>query len=128
MGAAGRPRELFGPERMTYAPPFYACAMSFTKYLVERSDLARVIGLIEKLPDGITAVQAEIERITGQPVPALRNEWQRKIGVRAADGWGGMPLRAWGLARVRNLSSALCLTLNATEAALLPRLVCAESS
>ena len=84
MGEASRPGELFGPERMKYAPPFYTCGVSFVKFLVEKSDLQRVVGLMNKLPDGVKAMQADIERITGQPVSTIRDEWQRKIGVGAA--------------------------------------------
>ena len=84
MGAAGRPRELFGPERTKYAPPFNTCAMSFAKFLIERSSLQSVIGLMNKLPDGVKAVQAEIQRITGQAVTTVRDEWQRKIGLKSA--------------------------------------------
>ena len=50
-GVSIAPSELVSPERGKYAPVFYSCACSFTKYVVERTSLERVVNLFPLIPD-----------------------------------------------------------------------------
>jgi hypothetical protein len=83
MGAPGRPDALFTTERPTVAPTFYACAFSFTKFIVNRIGLPATIGLIPLIP--VNTVHEKIEALTGKAMSDLRSEWLRAIaGGRGA--------------------------------------------
>ena len=79
MGVSRAPSELVSPERGKYAPVFYSCACSFTKYVVERTSLERVVNLFPLIPD--RKVDSELERITGRSTSELRSEWLRSIAA-----------------------------------------------
>ena len=78
-GVSRAPSELVSPERGKYAPVFYSCACSFTKYVVERTSLERVVNLFPLIPD--RKVDSELERITGRSTSELRSEWLRSIAA-----------------------------------------------
>jgi hypothetical protein len=56
---------------------FYGCAASFTKHLVERFGIERVVDL---LPE--TDPHKKLEDISKMRMAELRSEWARKIGAR----------------------------------------------
>jgi len=77
MGAPGGPPALFTTDRQTVAPTFYACAFSFTKFLVGRIGLQETIALMPLIPaDG---VHARIESLATKPMSAIRAEWLAAI-------------------------------------------------
>src|SRR6185295_3105245 len=77
MGAPGGPAALFTTDRQTVAPTFYACAFSFTKFLVDRIGLQETIALMALMAtDG---VHARIESLATKPMSAIRAEWLATI-------------------------------------------------
>jgi hypothetical protein len=77
IGAPGQPPEMLR-ERRRVAAPFYVMSQSFTKFLVERLGLERVLGsVMSREPE-----QA-LERSSGQPVEAWKAEWLASIGAGA---------------------------------------------
>lgn len=79
IGGAGRLEALFTTERPTVAPVFYACSQSFTKYVVERVGLRRVVQLFPAIPSG--AWRTELEQAAGKLLVELRSEWLRVLGA-----------------------------------------------
>ena len=77
IGAPGRPEALFTTERQTVAPTFYACAFSFTTYLVDRIGLAETIALIPLIPSN--SVHERIETLLGKSMSEVRADWRRLI-------------------------------------------------
>jgi hypothetical protein len=78
IGGVGRPPQLFTTERATVAPVFYPCSHSFTKHVVEKIGLNRVVALFPaiKLDDWQRA-------LTGQAgsLVELRSDWAHRIGL-----------------------------------------------
>ena len=56
---------------------FYGCAASFTKYLVERLGMEKVVDL---LPVGDP--HKEMEKLTGTKMLELRSAWMVGIGMK----------------------------------------------
>ncbi len=56
---------------------FYGCAASFTKYLVDRLGIERVVDL---LPE--SDPHKKLEQLSGLKMVALRSEWMTKIGAK----------------------------------------------
>ena len=61
------------------APVFYACALSFSKYLVERAGMPGVVSVFPEIPR--RRVPERIAELTGRTLPALRAEWLAKLGL-----------------------------------------------
>jgi len=78
MGAPGGPSALFTTDRQKVAPTFYACAFSFTKFIVGRIGLPETIQLMPFVADG-ASLQKRIESRTHQPMAALRAAWLKAI-------------------------------------------------
>jgi hypothetical protein len=78
MGAPSGPPALFTTDRQKVAPTFYACAFSFTKFVVDRIGLADTIRLMPFIADS-DALQRRIESRTGKPMAALPSEWKMAI-------------------------------------------------
>ena len=78
IGGAGRPPQLFTTERGTVAPVFYPCSHSFTKHVVEKIGLDRVVALFPsiKSDDWQRALSAR-----GGSLDELRSEWAHRIGL-----------------------------------------------
>ena len=85
IGSTGTFPALFTTERGKYAPAFYACAFSYTKYLaalIGNNELIGLMDLMSKIdrstnpvtigPDGVLP---RIEKLTGKSAPAVRAEW-----------------------------------------------------
>jgi hypothetical protein len=78
IGAPGNLQTLYAMEpAVRMRQVFYGCAASFTKYLVERLDLERVVDL---LPDADP--YAAIEKLSSANMTSVRTEWMAKIGAR----------------------------------------------
>lgn len=76
VGKAGLLPELFGEDRGKYAPTFYNCSFSFSKYIGEQyGDKI----LIEAMSD-FKNEQTSIEKATGKNLADLKKEWLVKIG------------------------------------------------
>ncbi len=71
IGKEGSMRELFGNDRREYAPTFYACSCSFTKYLVEVYGLKNQINANAEFE----REQPTIEEYTGKTMKQLKQEW-----------------------------------------------------
>ena len=79
VGAPGEPDEMTS-ERRRVAAPLYVMAQSFTKLLVARIGLGRVIALVSSRdPEG------ELARATGRTAESWKAEWLAAIGAPAAD-------------------------------------------
>jgi hypothetical protein len=78
IGGMGAPAALRTSERAAVAPTFYACAASFTSFIVGKIGLAETIALN---PLVLTeSVLPRIEKLTGKPMESLRAEWRTGIG------------------------------------------------
>jgi hypothetical protein len=78
IGGFGRPAALFTTERREVAPIFYACALSFTSFVVERIGLPQALGLMPLTAED--GVLTRIEELTSISMEALRAEWRSSIG------------------------------------------------
>jgi hypothetical protein len=77
IGTVGEPEALSSVERRSVVGPvFYGCSASFNKYLSERVGLDALIGLMVAEDS-----QAELEKLAGKNVEALRADWRRQIGA-----------------------------------------------
>lgn len=80
IGSPGIVSELLGKDRLTYyAPAFYNCSCSFTKYLVKQHGIASLMDIVGAYPDE----QQKLRAITGQSPDLLRTRWLRAINVPA---------------------------------------------
>lgn len=78
IGVAGAPDALESESRRPeVGPAFYGCSASFNKYLAGHIGLDALIGLM--IADDS---QAELEKLAGESVGALRAQWRRQIGAR----------------------------------------------
>jgi len=82
IGAEGAPEALLTTERQAVAPTLYACAQSFTKFLVARVGLQAMVGLFPLIREG--TVDERLAQLTQSSLPLLRAEWLRTIGYAAA--------------------------------------------
>jgi hypothetical protein len=78
MGAPSGPPALFTTDRQKVAPIFYACAFSFTKFVVDRIGLPETIALMPFVAENETLHQ-RLESKAGKPVSALRADWLTAI-------------------------------------------------
>jgi hypothetical protein len=85
IGQLGEPPGLRTTDRSKVAPAFYACALSFTKFLVNTIGMQETIGLmalqsrVDRSTDPVTAgpdgVLPRIESLTGKSMAQLRTAW-----------------------------------------------------
>jgi CubicO group peptidase (beta-lactamase class C family) len=94
IGAPGRLLALSSPERQEVAPIFYACAHSFTRFLVRRTDPPFVASLFAEIATG--GVEDRVRERTGQSLAALRADWLHALG---AGGTTPPPPAAYGMAQ-----------------------------
>jgi hypothetical protein len=78
VGGGGRLEALFTAERAQVAPTFYACSQSFTKYLVDRVGLPKVVALFPAIGPGTW--RSDLEAAARQPLDTLRRTWLTAIG------------------------------------------------
>jgi len=78
VGAGGEPPQMRW-ERRRVAAPFYVMSHSFTKFLVERLGLARVVALVSS-----RAPEAELLRTSGRTAESWKAEWLAAIGAAPA--------------------------------------------
>jgi len=77
IGVAGAPDALeSATRRAEVAPAFYGCSASFNKFLAGRVGLDALIGLMIAEDS-----QAQLEKLAGRNVEALRADWRRRIGA-----------------------------------------------
>ena len=77
IGVAGAPDGLESTTRRAeVGPAFYGCSASFNEYLVGRIGLDAVIGLMIAEDS-----RAQLEKLAGEDVEALRADWRRRIGA-----------------------------------------------
>jgi hypothetical protein len=76
VGGAGRPDVLFTTDRQRFAPTFYSCSFSFTKYLAGRVGLDALVGLFALSP---AEMIGRLDRFAGEPLADLRAEWLKRI-------------------------------------------------
>jgi hypothetical protein len=79
VGAPGEP-EAMESERRRVAAPLYVMAQSFTKMLVERIGLARVMALVSSRD-----AEGDLARATGRTAESWKAEWLAAIGRPGAD-------------------------------------------
>lgn len=88
IGQLGEPSALRTTDRAKVAPTFYACALSFTKFLVGRIGVHETIALmaLQSRLDSAPAASVSpdeviprIETLTGQSMDALRTTWLRGV-------------------------------------------------
>lgn len=77
IGSPGIVSELFGNNRFAYAPAFYNCSCSLTKYLVKQHGIASLMAVMGAYPDE----QQKLRAITGQSPDVLRTRWLQAINV-----------------------------------------------
>jgi hypothetical protein len=80
IGGRGAPAALMTTERPAVAPTFYACATSFTSFIVGKIGLAETVALMSRI--FTESVLAQIERLAGTSMDALRAEWRTAIGAQ----------------------------------------------
>ena len=80
IGAPGAPAALLSrSRRLEVAPPFYACATSFTKFVVAAVGIEAVVDSMAVLPS-----EPAIANAAGKSIDALRADWLEKIGASGA--------------------------------------------
>jgi hypothetical protein len=78
IGAPGNLPALYAMEpAMAVRKVFYGCSASFTKYLVERLGIDRVVDV---LPE--SDPHKKLEELSNMKMAELRSEWAAKIGAR----------------------------------------------
>lgn len=75
IGKPGIIIKLFTKKRWEYAPTFYNCSSSFTKYLVETYGLDKIINAYSNYKNEIKT----IEELTGKTITELKEDWLSKI-------------------------------------------------
>lgn len=86
------PGAIYGPlltvaVRTMVAPTFYACAYSFTRFLLVRAGGPRAfVARVPELP--ARGLEATVLSATGQPLAAARREWHRRLWI---EGVGATP-------------------------------------
>jgi hypothetical protein len=77
IGAPGAPAALLSrSRRLEVAPPFYACATSFTKFVVAAVGIDAVVDSLSE-----PASEDAIAKAAGKSMDQLRAEWRRQIGA-----------------------------------------------
>jgi hypothetical protein len=79
IGSPGFMSELSGSERMSYAPAFYNCSCSFTKFLVAQYGLSSLMDVMGAFP----YEQKKLKEITQRPPSVLRQNWLYAINASA---------------------------------------------
>ncbi|HVN58946.1 MAG TPA: hypothetical protein VMT63_11650 [Bacteroidales bacterium] len=79
IGKPGIMIKLFTKKRRFYAPTFYNCSCSFTKYLVKTYGLDKVLNAYAKYKKEIKT----IEEFTGKTMDELRKDWLLKISLNS---------------------------------------------
>ena len=82
VGRAARLDVLFTTDRQTVAPIFYACAQSYTWFLVEQFGIEGVTQLIPSTKD--RDWEAGIEGIAGSSSESVREDWLVRLGLAGA--------------------------------------------
>ena len=78
VGANARPDVLFTTDRPRFAPTFYTCGLSFTKFLAERAGLEALVGLFGVPP---AETLERLDGLAGRPLATHRADWQKAIGL-----------------------------------------------
>ena len=78
VGGPGRPDALFTSDRGRFAPTFYTCALSFTKFLAGRAGLDALIDAVGAQP---AQTMARLDTLGGRPLTAHRADWLKAIGL-----------------------------------------------
>jgi hypothetical protein len=76
VGGVGRPDVLFTTDRQRFAPTFYACSLSFTKFVAGRVGLDAMVGLFALSP---ADMMSRLDRFAGAPLAGVRAEWLRLV-------------------------------------------------
>ncbi len=74
----GRPDVLFTTERARFAPTFYTCALSFTKFLASRAALEPLVALFGVPP---SETLTRLDALGGVPLAGHRSAWLAAIGL-----------------------------------------------
>ena len=77
IGVLGAPEVLFTTDRQRFAPTFYACGFSYTKFLVDKAGFDAVVNLMPFIPQ--RKVDEQVEKLTGVSPQAFREAWIAKI-------------------------------------------------
>lgn len=77
IGAPGKLKDLFGPERVTYAVPFYVCSVSFVRFLAKPRGFAPLLTAIADFG----REEATIEREFARSLAEVKAEWLATIGA-----------------------------------------------
>lgn len=77
IAAPGKLKDLFGPDRATFAKPFYACSASFVRFLAKPRGFAPLLAAIADFGNE----EATIEREFAKPLAELKAEWLAAIGA-----------------------------------------------
>jgi hypothetical protein len=78
VGATARPDVLFTTDRSRFAPTFYSCSFSFTKYLAERTSLEELVELFALTPADMLS---RLNRMFGRPLSEVRVDWLRSLNL-----------------------------------------------
>jgi hypothetical protein len=79
VGGPGRPDALFTTDRARFAPTFYTCALSFTKFLAGRATLDPLVALFGVPP---SETLTRLDTIAGTPLATHRSAWLAAIGLQ----------------------------------------------
>ena len=71
IGTKGLMRQLFGEDRVKYAPTFYTCSCSFSKYITETYGLETML-----IANSEFKLEHEtLEKLTEKSISTLKEEW-----------------------------------------------------
>jgi hypothetical protein len=79
IGSSRRPDALFTTDRQIIAPIFYACAQSFTWFLVGHVGVRAITALMPATKSDAWVI--ELERAAGATLTALRGHWLQQISA-----------------------------------------------
>jgi len=79
IGTRGKLPQLFGPDRVKYAVPFYAGSASFTRYIARLHGFQPLLRAIADFDHETETLSREL----GEPLDRVKSEWLASIGFSA---------------------------------------------
>lgn len=76
IGSRGKLPQLFGPDRMRYAVPFYAGSASFTRYIAQRRGFPALLRAIADFDHETETLEREL----GEPLERVKSDWLASLG------------------------------------------------
>lgn len=76
VGSHGKPEQLFGPDRMKFAVPFYSASASLVRFIAKQHGYRVLFDAVRRYDRELETLDAKI----GTPVSTMRSRWLSTIG------------------------------------------------